>query len=72
MTAIEFTTQVTDDTIKIPKEHQTLIHGAVHVSVIVLASEPDDHPDMIAHLLAHPLKTQNFTPLNRDEIHERS
>jgi hypothetical protein len=69
MMAIEFTTEITGDTIEIPEAHRGQINGTVRV--IVLPSESSEQPDMIANLLAHPLQIADFSPLTRDETNER-
>lgn len=70
MSVIEFTTELHDSTIRIPEEHRGRIQGTVRVKITV--QEEADQPDMIAYLLAHPLRIPDPTPLTRDEANERS
>lgn len=70
MHAVEFRTSVKNGTIQIPEEFRSRIRGQVRV--ILLTDEPDDtRPNMIDHLLEHPLKIDDFVPLSRTEIYER-
>ncbi len=70
MVAIEFQTQITDGTIHLPPAYRDRLTGPVRV--IILAEEPAPEPDMIDHLLTHPLPGEPFTPFTRDQIYERS
>jgi hypothetical protein len=70
MAVIEFTTKISGDTIEIPDKLRGQINGTVRV--IVLPSDSPELPDMIAHLLAHPIQIADFTPLTREEANDRS
>jgi hypothetical protein len=63
MYAVEFTTTIKDGVIEVPDVH--LARFKDNVKVILLAEEDD----IIAKLLAHPLKVPGFTPLTREEAH---
>jgi hypothetical protein len=70
MYAIEFQARVTNGNIKIPEEFRDQLIGSVRV--IVLAEERPASADMIDRLLASPIKVENFVPIKREEIYERS
>jgi ERCC4-related helicase len=70
MIAIEFTAQITDNTIEIPDAHRGQINGTVRV--IILTPENPAPNDMIEQLLSHPIQIEDFSALTRDEAHDRS
>jgi hypothetical protein len=67
MDAVEFRAKIKNGVIEIPKEYRDRLPEGVHV--ILLAERPS--ADMIDRLLEQPLKLAGFTPLTRDEAHER-
>ena len=69
MFAIEFLTKITDGIIELPEVYRGRVSGPVRV--IILAEEAPTGPDIIDHLLTHPLHVEQFRPLSRDEIYER-
>ena len=69
MHAVEFIAEVTNGMIAIPEEYRAQICGKVRV--VVLPEEEEPSFDAAAELLADPLKIPDFTPLTRDEAHER-
>lgn len=70
MRAVEFRTSVKDGMIQVPEELRSKVRG--HVRVILLTEDTEDtQPNIIDHLLEHPLKIDNFVPLSRNEIYDR-
>jgi len=70
MYAIEFQTKVENGHIEIPAEFKDRLVGCVRV--IVLAEEQRAKANLLDQLLANPIKLENFVPLTREEIYERS
>ncbi len=70
MFAIEFQAKITDGTIEVPVLYRHRLTGTVRV--IILAEETPTGPDTVDELLAHPLVVDQFTPIQRDQIHERA
>jgi hypothetical protein len=69
--AFEFQAKPHNGRIEIPAEYREKIRGTVRV--IVLSQEQSrDSAGMIGHLLEHPLKVDDFAPITREEVHERS
>lgn len=69
MYAVEFQTKVENGHIEIPAEFREQVSGCVRV--IVLGEDQREQTDMLAQLLANPIKLDQFTPLKREEIYER-
>ena len=81
MYAIEFHTKIKNGVIEVPKDYWERLRreiGDEQVRVILLTSErsgtsgAEMERDFIEQLLTNPLRIPDFTPLNRDETHERS
>lgn len=70
MYAVEFRAKIKNGFIEIPREHKDKFQN--YVKVIILAEESATQTDMIERLLESPIKLDNFQPLSRDEIYERS
>ena len=70
MLAIEFQTRVEDGKIEIPATYRAQVEGPVRVIILVEEHHPSD--DIIARLLSNPIQIDDFTPLTREEIHDRS
>lgn len=70
MFAIEFQAKVTNGTIDIPESYRKDLQGPVRV--ILLAEEKSPESNKIAQLLAEPLTVEDFTPLTREQAHERA
>jgi hypothetical protein len=71
MHVIEFQAKPENGRIEIPAEHKDKINGTVRV--IVLSQEKSiGAADMIDRLLEQPIEIENFTPLAREEVYERS
>jgi hypothetical protein len=75
MHAVEFKATIKNGTIEIPKRFQSEISETVKVIIL------KDHQakrkaasslDAIGALLAHPLQATDFTPLTREECHDRT
>jgi hypothetical protein len=67
---VEFQAIVNDGVIEIPPEHRDQVTGRVRV--ILLSDEsPAVKANMIDLLLAHPVEVEGFTPLTREEAHDR-
>ena len=75
MYTIEFQTKIEDGTIRVPKRYRRRLHEQVSDSPVrVIIYLPGQQPaaDYIDRLLANPICVEDFVPLGRDEIHERS
>jgi hypothetical protein len=81
MYAIEFRTKIKNGIIEVPKDYWERLRQETRdeqVRVILLTSEraetreADVETDLIEQLLTTPLRISEFTPLSRDEAHERS
>ncbi len=77
MYAIEFLTKIDNDIIRIPKDYWEQLRvkvGDKNVRVIVLTNENAvvEEENFIDRLLNAPLQAANFSPLTRDETHERA
>ena len=70
MEAFEFKATLKNGTIQIPQKFTKQIGETV--KVIVLADHKTEKNDMVADLLENPLQIDNFVPLKRNEIYERS
>lgn len=71
MHAIEFQTNIKNGMIEVPEPYKELEWN--NVKVIVLAEDKrETSSDLIEELLNSPIRMPDFSPLNRDEIHERS
>lgn len=80
MYAIEFQTKIENGIIEIPLKYWQRLQQQTNqesVRVIVLAREPigvetdKDAVDLIGQWLTTPLDIPSFTPLTREEAHER-
>lgn len=67
MQAVEFHTSIRNGTIQIPEELRSKIRGPVRVILLSEESEDED-PNLIDHLLEHPLTIDDFVPLSRNEM----
>jgi hypothetical protein len=75
MQAIEFRTKIRNGRIEIPIEYWQRLEeqgGENTVRVIIVTSERQPSDDYIDQLLANPIKINDFAPLARDELYERS
>ena len=69
MQAVEFQTQVKDGHITIPEAYQQEVTGMVRV--IILTQSHSKTPNLLDDLLDDPLVIAGFSPLTRDQSHER-
>lgn len=76
MDAVEFQANVKNGVIEVPENYRHELENYKNVRVIILKDEnlKDEsmRTDIIAHLLKNPIKVNNFVPLKRDEIYDRS
>lgn len=71
MQAIEFKTKIKNGMIIVPEKYRKTLKE--NVKVIVLSEENEvSTADIIDRLMDSPLKIQNFQPMNREEIYERT
>ena len=71
MQAIEFKTKVKNGMIIIPEKYRKTVKE--NVKVILLSEENEIRTsDIIDSLMDSPLKIQNFQPMNRDKIYDRT
>ena len=71
MQAIEFKTKIKNGMIIIPEKYRKTLKE--NVKVIVLSEENETRSsDIIDNLMDSPLKIQNFKPINRDKIYDRT
>lgn len=69
MYAIEFQATIHNGMIEVPRHYHSQL--SKHAKVIVLMEETPQQTGLLAQLLQHPLTCPDFTPLPREEIHER-
>lgn len=79
MQAIEFETRITNRSVHLPRDAQ--VADGQQVRVVVLYEHPaqtdvsgtagEVQAGAIARLMRDPLRLAGFTPLSRDEAHER-
>jgi hypothetical protein len=70
MYAVEFQAQINNGTIEIPEAYRSRFKERLRV--ILLAEEESPTVTLIDQLLRYPVKVPGFTPLTREEMHERS
>lgn len=78
--AVEFQTRITNGIIEVPESYRQQLSGAVRV--IILSDAPAHNSTTTAHkkhssnlitqLLEHPRKIDDFAPLAREDVYERS
>ena len=69
MEAIEFKAKIRDGLIRIPDKYRNKTGG--YVKVIVLSEQKASKADFIDDLLSDPVRSQDFSPMTREEIYER-
>jgi hypothetical protein len=69
MTAAQFDAEIYDGVLTLPAGMKDEFEGQVHVILVKDDSGAGD--DLIAELLATPVKVPGFAPLSRDEAHDR-
>ena len=75
MYTIEFQTKIENGTIRIPEEHTVRLREqgigeAARVILYVPGQEPD--VDYVERLMSNPIRLEDFVPLRRSEIYDRS
>ncbi len=71
MQAIEFKTKIKNGMIRIPEKYRNSLKENVKV-ILLLEENETRSSDIIDRLMDSPLKKQNFQPMNRDEIYDRT
>ena len=71
MVAVEFSTRIKDGMIEVPEAHRERFRDTVRV-ILLADEETPENGDMIEHMLANPIKLPGFTPLGREDAHERA
>lgn len=69
MEAIEFKAKIKNGLIRIPDKFRQKTGDTV--KVIILSEQKSGKTDIIDTLLLHPVKSEQFSPLLREEIYER-
>ncbi|MBU1171822.1 MAG: hypothetical protein KKD44_19890 [Proteobacteria bacterium] len=69
MEAIEFKTKIKNGVIRIPERFKQ--KNSETVKVIIISEKSSIKVDIIDNLLSNPIKINDFSPLSREEIHER-
>ena len=68
--AIEFQATIHNGVIEVPAEYRDQVQGQVRV--ILLADAPGPwQPDLIGHLLDHPIELAEFQPFTREALYDR-
>ena len=70
MSTFEFQARPKDGRIEIPEEYKDKIVGTVRVT-ITPEEQAKGSIDMVERLLERPLSVKDFSPLTREEAHER-
>lgn len=70
MSTITFTASIQDGVIEIPEEHKKELGNGDSVKVTVVKKKTP-MTGIIEELINNPIKVKDFTPLTRDEAHER-
>jgi len=72
MYAIEFESFVKNNLLKIPSQYKDFYSKKVKVILMIEENTfPKHKENFILSLMSKPIKSLNFTPLERDEIYER-
>lgn len=71
MQAIEFKTKIKNGMIRIPEKYRNSLNKNVKV-ILLLEENETRSSDIIDRLMDSPMKIQDFQPMNRDEIYDRS
>lgn len=72
MTTIKFNANVCDGKIIVPEVYQDTLQQAECVTVTVITQNTSSSAEgMIDQLMKHPLPVTTFTPMSREEVHER-
>lgn len=75
MYTIEFQTKIENGTIRIPEEHTVRLRKqgiGQAVRVILYVSGQEFDVDYVEHLMSNPIRLDDFVPLRRSEIYDRT
>ena len=75
MYTIEFQTKIENGTIRIPEEHSVrLLEQGIGEAVRVILYVPGQElgVDYVEHLMSNPIRLDDFVPLRRSEIYDRT
>ena len=70
MYAVEFQTKVHDGSISVPEKYLSRFKNRVRV--ILMTDDETASGDFIDQLLANSVEIEEFTPINREELHDRN
>lgn len=71
MFAVEFQANINNGVIEIPNEYKQEFEDGNSVKVIIMRKQKNSSTGIIARLTSNPVKVKGFTPLTREEAHER-
>lgn len=71
MFAVEFQANIKNGVIEIPDEYKQEFDEGNSVKVLIMKKQRNSATGIIARLTSNPVKVKGFTPLTRDEAHER-
>ena len=72
MSVISFKAPIKNGTIEIPDEYKQALTDTDQVEVTILTPRKTAKTGFIAELIDNPIEVVDFTPLTRDEAHDRS
>jgi hypothetical protein len=75
MYTIEFQTRIENGTIRIPEEHSTRLREqgiGEPVRVILYVPGQEFDVDYVQRLMSNPIRLEDFVPLRRSEIYDRT
>jgi hypothetical protein len=70
MQTIAFQAKILNGAIEVPEEYRAKLSEIVRV--ILVSNSEESSYSMIDQLLDNPIQVRDFTPLSRDEIHDRN
>ena len=71
MFAVEFQANINNGLIEIPDEYKQEFENGNSVKVIIMKEQKNSVTGIIPRLATNPVKVKGFTPLTREEAHER-
>ncbi len=71
MSTITFTTSIEEGRIKIPEQYKQEFSNGNMVQVTVLKKKKITETKIISRLINQPIEVREFTPMTREEAHER-
>ena len=71
MFAVKFQANIKNGVIEIPNEYKQEFEDGNRVKVIIMRKPRNSSTGIIARLTSNPVKVKGFTPLTREEAHER-